>query len=103
MIPFPHVLTEPTWRNDQRLRIVSDIHLTQGNVVYCPDRKKNYLIEFVTSFRPARGDWSAYPEHPTYYECIASTFIQLPTEQKPPEKYEPKQAQVFPIRPVPAA
>jgi hypothetical protein len=105
MIPFPHILTEPT-RNDHKMRVVSDTKIKPGNVLYCVTSKTNYLIEFVTELRPARGDWSAYPNHPTYYECLASTFIQKEIDfpdQKPPESYAPKQSQVFPLRPFPAA
>jgi hypothetical protein len=98
MIPFPHFLEVPCWRNDHKMRVVSDVAIKPGNVLYCPIHKMNFQVEFITAARPARGDWSAYPKHPTYYECLASGFIQQQLfDDKPPERYEPKQSQVFPV------
>ena len=103
MTPFPHFLEMPSWRNDHKMRVVSDTEIKSGNVLYCPVAKVNFLVEFVTVCRPAKGDWSAYPKHPTYYECLASGFIQQKLfDEKTPESYEPKQAQVFPVRSIAA-
>lgn len=97
MIPFPHILETPSWRNDGKMRVVSDIPIKPGNRLSCAVRKQSYEIQFVTDQRPARGDWSAYPVHPVYYECLGSVVVQQLQIDQTPESYEPKQKQVFPI------
>lgn len=84
LVPFPHILETPSWRNNGKMRVVSDIPVDPGNVLICADRKMAYLVEFVTGQRPARGDWSGYPAHPTYYECLASIF----KDEQTPESNE---------------
>lgn len=97
MIPFPQFLETPSWRNDGKLRVVSDIVIKPGNRLSCPIRQQSYEVQFVTSSRPAKGDWSAYPAHPVHYECLASVMFQQLLIDQTPESYEPKQKQVFPV------
>lgn len=97
MIPFPQFLETPCWRNDGKLRVVSDLSVKPGTRLSCPVRKQSYEVQFVTSSRFARGDWSAYPTRPIYYECLASVVAEQLSIDQPPERYEPKQKQVFPV------
>lgn len=69
MTPFPHILTRPGSLIGL-MRIVSDLPVEVGSVI------SGYLIREITGSRPARGDWSAYPVIPTYYECYAEPFSE---------------------------
>jgi hypothetical protein len=83
-IPFPHILTYPSERNENRFRVVSDQELVVGDRCFEAYQKMlnkktelmemtftPYIIIEINEQRKARGDWSKWPAHPTYYDCKA--------------------------------
>lgn len=79
-VPFPHVITMPKQAygrlkiDGPYARIVSD-RLAVGDELefLCAIGKdlqqKKMKVSAIIKERPAKGDWSAWPVHPTYYKC----------------------------------
>lgn len=81
-IPFPHILVQrASGLNKTFLRVVIDQDVEPGEyivfkkqTVYNKDHEPIDAVYFVWELleidekRPAKGDWSAWPKHPTYYE-----------------------------------
>lgn len=69
--PFPHVLQRASKENNWTLRFVTDEKvsdtikepMTIGGFI-------SHKVGRITLARPAKGDWSKWPKHPTYYEAI---------------------------------
>lgn len=90
--PFPHILTEPKLSNDFTFRFVTTAKIIEGEIVcehsHVQENLKSkefepvmncYVVKEIIEERPARGDWSAYDEHPFYYhtkgEYLHQAFI----------------------------
>jgi len=76
-VPLPHILEQKNCGiNRQHMRFVSDQDLDKGkylvanNGIFVRTAFDVYEVTEVEEKRPARGDWSAWPDHPTYYEAI---------------------------------
>lgn len=83
-VPFPHILSSPLELLNNKLRVVTD-KLHKDNNVYepvtkiqNPETKKmelayyQYHFEKINTKRKAKGDWSKWQAHPTYFEGIGS-------------------------------
>jgi hypothetical protein len=69
--PFPHVLTFPEKRNKFLIRFVTDDK--PGEMIYEPDRFGGfnaYVVDKISHERKAKGDWTNWKTHPTYYEGV---------------------------------
>lgn len=84
-VPFPHILSSKTEVAHGVLRIVSDAEGVENDTIVQLDglqqNPKTFRLEGVYNVwkftvvkerRPARGDWSGWPKHPTYYAGIGS-------------------------------
>ena len=69
--PFPHVLSI------SRPQRVVTLDLKLGDIIPAdsahPDGVK-FKINKILSTRPAKGDWSNWPEHPNHYEVEMKIF-----------------------------
>lgn len=79
-VRFPHVLTEPKQAvracggQGEYARIVTDkLAVGQEFTFTIPNGKdfktQRFKVANIVAERPAKGDWSQWNIHPTYYEC----------------------------------
>lgn len=80
-VPLPHFLTVPRVSNKYSLRIVTDQVLKPGEPITSDTATKwnmeknrwehityEFVPEEIIEERSARGDWTNWKTHPTYYE-----------------------------------
>lgn len=84
-VPFPHVLSSKIEASQGILRLVSDTADVETDTIVQYDgvqqNPKTVNLEPVYNIwkfteikerRPAKGDWSGWPSHPTYYSGMGS-------------------------------
>lgn len=92
-IPFPHVLSSDLEIKKGIMRVVSDQEMKDGAAItekrpmqYC---KKNdcmesvyacYEFNKVNERRPAKGTWTNYGCHPTYYEGVGQMVLKFQSD-----------------------
>lgn len=83
-IPFPHILTYPANNSfpprGKVVRIVHDEDVAnlkiQTTVTFGKDiRYATFAVFDILNQRLARGDWSAWEKHPTYFECVVGEVV----------------------------
>ncbi len=77
-VPFPHILSSSIELSNKNLRVVTDQPVK--NIIIEPDHRQMnqktgniemvyniYQFDEIKEQRKARGDWTNWPKHPTYY------------------------------------
>ena len=100
-VPFPHVLTFP--KNNSHpptgdiVRVVTDApisdFLLETTVLFGQDiRYATFVSDVVLLKRPAKGNWSNWKKHPTYYELTVKEVVDRRSETMSSDaKYAEKQ------------
>lgn len=67
--PFPHILTRPD-SNRGLLRFVTDqpVGATIEELDNFGRHYNIFQVDTLKEIREAKGDWTNWPKHPTYYE-----------------------------------
>ncbi len=88
-VPFPHVLSSKKELSEGILRVVTDV-LASGNRVIEYDRKEwnkttnqmesvysIYRFDTIEEISPAKGTWTNWSVHPTYFKGTGRYIEQL--------------------------
>lgn len=101
-VPFPHILEQHGSGSEKTLRVVTDQDIDKGDYLVSKFRSEHnpktgdvkgiynvHDVLDVTEKRLAKGDWSAWPIHPYYYECRVKYIGERKEEEV--QQYLPSQ------------
>lgn len=73
--PFPHVLSY----SNGVIRVVTPIEISKGDTIseltLTGVNGQPFKIDHILLKREAKGDWTNWPSHPTYYEATAHPIL----------------------------